>query len=80
MSRAYAGLAAILLVTSCRTEAPTSGDVFFARRVSDARTELDEVQFRSFRKDGRLASILTLGEPGGITESRLSLVPPFRRD
>ncbi len=69
--------AAVLVVASCGSETPPPSTYYFAHRVSESAAEFDEMRFRSFRKDGRLASTVTLGDPGAITESRLSLVPPI---
>lgn len=50
---------------------------FFAHRVADASVDFDEAQFRSFRKDGRLVTTVTLGDLQDVSESRLALIPPL---
>lgn len=69
MIRRLAGFAALVFV-SCRVAPPPSFS--FAREVDRAKAEFDKVQFRSFRKDGRLTAQVSMDK----VESRLSLVPP----
>jgi arylsulfatase A-like enzyme len=69
MIRRLAGGAALVFV-SCQAAPPPSFS--FAREVDKAEAEFDPVQFRSFRKDGRLTAQVSMDE----VESRFSLVPP----
>jgi len=61
-----------LAVAACRSPPPPPS-FSFARQVEKAEAEFDPVQFRSFRKDGRLTAQISMDE----VESRFSLVPPI---
>lgn len=43
----------------------------FVREVSRAKTEFDPVQFRSFRKDGRLTARVSINESNPVSPSFL---------
>jgi arylsulfatase A-like enzyme len=70
MIRRLAGCAA-LVFASCQAAPPPS--FFFARQADEAEAEFDPVQFRSFRKDGRLTAQVSMDD----VLSRFSLVPPI---
>jgi len=68
------GVAIALL--SCQPKEPAPAPFFLAHRVSEAEGTFDETRFRSFWKDGQLAGTMTFGNPGEVTESRFSVIPP----
>ena len=73
-----AAVALSISAASCKPlDEPAPRAFFFAHRISDAETDFDEAQFRSFRKDGRLTTTVTFGDPNAISESRVSLIPPL---
>ena len=74
------GCACLVVSVSCGRapeRATLDAPYFFTHLVSEAATEFNEVQFRSFRKDGRLTETVTFGDVTERSESRLSLVPPL---
>lgn len=73
----FATLAASAL--ACRGgEAPTFPEAFFfADHVDEAVADYDELQFRSQRKDGRLAARVEFPQDDDVNESRYSLTPPI---
>jgi hypothetical protein len=61
-----------ILLGACRTNPTTPSSFDFACEIGKAKAQFDPVQFRSFRKDGRLTARVSMDE----VESRFSLVSP----
>ena len=66
-----------LVATSCQQEPPAASAYFFAHRVAESEKDFDDARFRSFRKDGQLATTVMLGDLKTQSDSRFSLVPPL---
>ena len=66
-----------LVATSCQPEPPAASAYFFAHRVAESEKDFDDARFRSFRKDGQLATTVMLGDLKTQSDSRFSLVPPL---
>jgi arylsulfatase A-like enzyme len=67
----WLAIVAALAALVCRREPPPAC-FSLAREVGEANAEFDRVQFRSFRKDGRLTAQVSMDG----AETRFALVPP----